>query len=102
MLCGETVAVYCDNRTEHINTLCGKILGGLLQEYFVLREAVQMFTTVLEKVSMKTGAAECSCRHEASSLNTHVLQDLPPASGEIWREKIGNVMKVLSSQFESV
>jgi hypothetical protein len=24
MLFGETVAVYCKNRTEHINTLCGK------------------------------------------------------------------------------
>jgi hypothetical protein len=23
MLFGETVAVYCENRTEHINTLCG-------------------------------------------------------------------------------
>jgi hypothetical protein len=23
MLCGETVAVHCENRTEHINTLCG-------------------------------------------------------------------------------
>jgi hypothetical protein len=24
MLFGETVAVYCENRTEHINTLCGQ------------------------------------------------------------------------------
>jgi hypothetical protein len=24
MLFGETVAVCCDNHTEHINTLCGK------------------------------------------------------------------------------
>jgi hypothetical protein len=23
MLFGETVAVYCENHTEHINTLCG-------------------------------------------------------------------------------
>jgi hypothetical protein len=23
MLLGETVAVYCENHTEHINTLCG-------------------------------------------------------------------------------
>jgi hypothetical protein len=24
MLFGETVAVYCENHTEHINTLCGQ------------------------------------------------------------------------------
>jgi hypothetical protein len=24
MLFGETVTVYCENRTEHINTLCGQ------------------------------------------------------------------------------
>jgi hypothetical protein len=24
MLSVETVAVYCENRTEHINTLCGQ------------------------------------------------------------------------------
>jgi hypothetical protein len=24
MLFGETVAVYCDNHTEHTDTLCGK------------------------------------------------------------------------------
>jgi hypothetical protein len=24
MLFGETVAVYCENRMEHINTLCGQ------------------------------------------------------------------------------
>jgi hypothetical protein len=24
MLCRETVAVYCENHTEHINTLCGQ------------------------------------------------------------------------------
>jgi hypothetical protein len=24
MLFGETVAVYCENRREHINTLCGQ------------------------------------------------------------------------------
>jgi hypothetical protein len=24
MLFGETVPVYCENHTEHINTLCGK------------------------------------------------------------------------------
>jgi hypothetical protein len=27
MLFGETVAVYCDNHTEHINTLCGQNVG---------------------------------------------------------------------------
>jgi hypothetical protein len=24
MLLGETVAVYCENDTEHVNTLCGQ------------------------------------------------------------------------------
>jgi hypothetical protein len=29
MLCRETVAVYCENHTEHINTLCGQNAGIL-------------------------------------------------------------------------
>jgi hypothetical protein len=28
MLFGETVAVYCENRTEHINTLCSSYVTG--------------------------------------------------------------------------
>jgi hypothetical protein len=27
MLFGETVAVYCENRTEHTDTLCGQNVG---------------------------------------------------------------------------
>jgi hypothetical protein len=27
MLFGETVAVYCENRTEHTDTLCGQNAG---------------------------------------------------------------------------
>jgi hypothetical protein len=27
MLCGETVTVYCENRTEHTDTLCGLYIG---------------------------------------------------------------------------
>jgi hypothetical protein len=27
MLSGETVIVYCENHTEHINTLCGQNAG---------------------------------------------------------------------------
>jgi hypothetical protein len=30
MLCGEIVVVYCENRTEHINALCGKCADYLL------------------------------------------------------------------------
>jgi hypothetical protein len=29
MLFGETVAVYCENHTEHTNTLCGQNAGFL-------------------------------------------------------------------------
>jgi translation initiation factor IF-1 len=32
MLCGETVAVYCENRAEHINTLCGHFSVHTSQE----------------------------------------------------------------------
>jgi hypothetical protein len=46
MLFGETVAVYCENRTEHINTLCGQNAefldvkaGGANSYQFTLRGA---------------------------------------------------------------
>jgi translation initiation factor IF-1 len=40
MLCEETVAVYCENRTEHTGTLCGKGFG-------FLRRVVRILTTGL-------------------------------------------------------
>jgi hypothetical protein len=36
MLFRETVAVYCENRTEHTDTLC----GGRMQSVSVLKQAV--------------------------------------------------------------
>jgi hypothetical protein len=34
MLFGETVAVYCENHTEHINTLC---VGRIQRPYMYIR-----------------------------------------------------------------
>jgi hypothetical protein len=34
MLFGETLAVYCENHTEHINTLC----EGRMQRFSVLKQ----------------------------------------------------------------
>jgi hypothetical protein len=42
MLFRETVAVYCENNTEHINTLCGQNAG-----FTMLKQAVRIVTTVL-------------------------------------------------------
>jgi hypothetical protein len=39
MLFGETVAVYCENHTEHTDTLCG-------QSVSVLKQVVRVVTTV--------------------------------------------------------
>jgi hypothetical protein len=33
MLFGETVAVYCENYTEHTDTLCGQNIEYILQIY---------------------------------------------------------------------
>jgi hypothetical protein len=37
MLFGETVAVYCENRTEHTDTLCGQNAIRTSQETIRLR-----------------------------------------------------------------
>jgi hypothetical protein len=42
MLCGETVAVYCENRTEHTDTLCGKN-AEVLYENQVLPQRKQCY-----------------------------------------------------------
>jgi hypothetical protein len=43
LLSRETVAVYCENRTEHINTLC----VGRLQSFSKLKQAVHVVTLLL-------------------------------------------------------
>jgi hypothetical protein len=40
MLFGETVAVYCENHTEHTDTLCGQNA-----EFSVLEQVVRTVTT---------------------------------------------------------
>jgi hypothetical protein len=42
MLFRETVAVYCENHTEHINTLCGHNA-----EFLMLNQVVHIVTTGL-------------------------------------------------------
>jgi hypothetical protein len=39
MLFGETVAVYCENHTEHTHTLCGEMQG-----FGVLKQVVHILT----------------------------------------------------------
>jgi hypothetical protein len=40
MLFGETVAVYCENHTEHTDTLCGQNV-----EFYMLNQVVGLVTT---------------------------------------------------------
>jgi hypothetical protein len=47
MLFGETVAVYCENHTEHTNTLCGQNA-----EFYVLKQAVHIVTAGLYMVNV--------------------------------------------------
>jgi translation initiation factor IF-1 len=42
MLFSETVAVYCENRTEHTDTLCGR-----MQSFSKLKQVVHIVTTGL-------------------------------------------------------
>jgi hypothetical protein len=43
MLFGETVAVYCENHTQHINTLCGQnaefwyVKAGVAYRYYYFK-----------------------------------------------------------------
>jgi hypothetical protein len=46
MLFGETVAVYCENRTEHINTLCGHFSPYLIGATLRLRYRAQPVNAV--------------------------------------------------------
>jgi hypothetical protein len=41
MLLGETVAVYCENHTEHINALCGHFSSYLTGNTLRLRYEAQ-------------------------------------------------------------
>jgi hypothetical protein len=43
MVFGETVAVYCENHTEHTNTLC----VGRMQTFIVLKQVVRILTARL-------------------------------------------------------
>jgi hypothetical protein len=45
MLFGETVAVYCENRMEHINILCGQNV-----EFYCVKQVVRIVTTGLYRV----------------------------------------------------
>jgi hypothetical protein len=45
MLFREIIAVYCENHTEHINTLCGQNI-----QPFTLKQLVHIVTAVLERV----------------------------------------------------
>jgi hypothetical protein len=47
MLFGETVAVYCENHTEHINTLCGQNV-----EILALKRELRIVPIVLYKVTI--------------------------------------------------
>jgi hypothetical protein len=70
MLFGETVAVYCENHTEHTNTLCGQNAvhvkaGGSYSNRWVLKglipslkcnislsiKPVKIFTDMVERVT---------------------------------------------------
>jgi hypothetical protein len=55
MLFGETVAVYCENHTEHINTLCGQ------NAECVLKQVVHTVTTGLRKVKVEQSKLIFSC-----------------------------------------
>jgi hypothetical protein len=66
MLFRETVAVYCENRTEHTNTLCGQT-----EEIFsVFKRVVHILTTRLYRVNM----LYC-CRYNVYS-GLHLLEQV--------------------------
>jgi hypothetical protein len=52
MLFGETVAVYCENHTEHTNTLCGHFSPYLTGNTLRLRYGAQLVNAVLGKQSL--------------------------------------------------
>jgi hypothetical protein len=68
MLCGETVAVYC----EHTDTLCGQN-----EEVYVLKQVVHIVTTGLETVNDVTDSL---CVQALSLALTH----LPKYSGNVF------------------
>jgi hypothetical protein len=63
MLFGETVAVYCENHTEHTNTLCGQnavygnsrclllyTVWGRILSFVMLKQVAHIVSTSLEMV----------------------------------------------------
>jgi hypothetical protein len=51
MLFRETVAVYCENHTEHVDTLCGQNA----RVHVCLKQAVRIVTTVLQRPTHSNG-----------------------------------------------
>jgi hypothetical protein len=47
MLFGETVAVYCENRTERTGTLCGQNVEFVLTPLFLFKEESSLTTSSL-------------------------------------------------------
>jgi hypothetical protein len=47
MLFGETVAVYCENHTEHINTLCGAECRVLCVKHPVAVDIFRIFPVMV-------------------------------------------------------
>jgi translation initiation factor IF-1 len=63
MLCGETVAVYCENRTEHINTVCGHFSSYLTGDTFVSAREPNRLMLFGETVAVY-------CENRAEHINT--------------------------------
>jgi translation initiation factor IF-1 len=52
MLFRETVAVYCENHTEHTNTLCGQKTQSVPHRKHCLRYKAQQVNAVMETVAV--------------------------------------------------
>jgi hypothetical protein len=69
MMSRETVPVYCENHTEHINTLCGQNAE--------LKQVVDLVTTGFEGVDDVTKfvwhCATCETRSEALGMHVHLV-----------------------------
>jgi hypothetical protein len=42
-MCTENIAVYCKNRTKHVNTLCGQNVEVLTLQQTVLGQKLEVF-----------------------------------------------------------
>jgi hypothetical protein len=77
MLCGETVAVCCENRTEHTDTLCGQSVPHRRHITSPLQETHHVSTTEPNRLMLCGETVAVCCENRKEHTDTLCGQSVP-------------------------